>query len=189
MILSICSRENSEYSFSIWNTVSIQTYQEANIDYTTFTGATLYFKKVNDVVANEVSVAISDSDLQYLFADGGLTINFADFGEALINGFTYFPDYLYEIRIVYTYDGAEYEASTTIGFLVIIKRVVYQQMMKSNWKKELACNCGCDGYSATMRKWNYFRVMQWAAELCLVDEYINALEALYKLTGTDYEFD
>lgn len=188
MILAICGRENDEYGFSIWNTVSQQTYDGSGIDWNTFTNLTLYFGLVNGDPADEVSVDIS-SDFTYLFEEGGMEIEFADFGETLINGYSYFPDGMMSIRITYTYDREEYEASTTIGFLAIIKRVVYNQMMKSNWKKELACSCDCNGYSATLRKWNYFKMMEWAANLCLIDEYTQALEALYKLTGTTYEFE
>ena len=64
MILSICAVQLDEYSFSLWNTVSTQTYTEAGIDLSTVTDATLYWKKVNDTAANEVSLDISD-DFQY----------------------------------------------------------------------------------------------------------------------------
>jgi len=188
MILAICAQQIDEYSFSVWNTVTTQTYAEAGIDLFTVTEATLFFKKVNDLAANEVSVDISD-DFQYLFATGGLTINFEDFGEDLINGFDYFPDWMYEIRIEYTYSGTEYSAATTVGFLKIIRNIVNQQMMRSNWKKELSCSCGCDNYNSTLRKWNYLMMLDIAAKLCLISEWQYTLLALYKLTGTDHDFE
>ena len=188
MILSICAVQLDEYSFSLWNTVSTQTYTEAGIDLSTVTDATLYWKKVNDTAANEVSLDISD-DFQYLFEDGGLTVNFEDFGLDAIYSEEFFPDWMYEIRIEYVYLGATYSASTTVGFLKIIKNIVYQQMMKANWKKELACTCGCDSYNTTLRKWNYLMMLDIAAQLCLTSEYETTLLALYKLTGTDHEFE
>ena len=96
---------------------------------------------------------------------------------------------MYEIRIEYVYLGTTYSASTTVGFLKIIKNIVYQQMMKANWKKELACTCGCDSYNTTLRKWNYLMMLDIAAQLCLTSEYETTLLALYKLTGTDHEFE
>lgn len=189
MILSICGRENNEYSFSIWNTVSQQSYDDAGVDHTTFTNASISFKKVNDLDANATTVAITDEDLAYLFENGGLEMEFQDFGVATIYGYTYFPDWMYTITVTYTYDGTEYTTSATIGFRAIINRAVTQQMLRSNWKKELACNCGCESYSATLRKFNYLMMMDWAASLCLINEWIYNLEALYKLAGMTHEFE
>lgn len=189
MLLQICSTQISEYAFSVTNTVSDQTYADAGVDLSTVTDATLFFKKVNDVEANEVSVDISDT-FQYLFETGGMTINYTDFGLDEINGVAdYFPDWMYEVRIEYVYAGNEYSASVTVGFLKIIKNIVYQQMMKSNWKKELACTCNCEPYNTTLRKWNYLMMLDIASTLCLINEYISTLQALYKLTGTDHEFE
>lgn len=188
MILNICSCQVDEYSFSVFNTVSAQTYTDSGINLATVNTATLYFKKLNDVEANEVSVDIG-ADFHYLFTDGGLTINFDDFGEDLINGYDYFPDAAYEIRIEYIYDGNLYNASTTVGFMKIIKNIVYQQMMKANWRKELSCNCGCDPYNTTVRKWEYLYNLDIALQLCLFDQFYMTLKALYKLTNTTYEFE
>ena len=188
MLLNICLQEVNETSFTVWNTVSQQVYTEAGIDMTTVTTATLYFGRVNGETADEVSVDIGDL-FQYLFTDGGLTIDFEDFGEDLINGYAYFPDGLYTVRIVYTYDGNSYSASATVAFMKLIKNIVYQQMMKANWKKELSCSCGCDPYNTTLRKWEYLYNLQIAAELCLISEFDYTLKALYKLTGNTYEFE
>lgn len=188
MILSICAQQIDEYSFSVWNTVSSQTYIDAGIDILNdVTAATLSFQRVNGV-GDLVTLDII-ADWNYLFLTGGLTISFTDFGLALINGYAYFPDAMYTITITYTYLGTQYTASITVGFLKIIKNIVYQQMMKANWKKELACSCGCDAYNTTERKWNYFQVLDWAAELCLLSQWDYTLKALYVLTGTDYEFE
>ncbi len=188
MLLQICSNQISEYAFTVTNTVSQQTYTDAEVDLSTVTVATLFFRKVNDDEENEVSLDISDT-FQYLFEDGGLTVNFSDFGLDEIYGLTFFPDYLWEVRIEYTYLGDEYSASVTVGFLKIIKNIVYQQMMKSNWKKELACTCNCEPYNTTLRKWNYLMMLDIASTLCLINEYTSTLMALYKLTGTDHEFE
>ena len=187
MILAICAQQIDEYSFKVWNTVSVQTYEESGIDLSGVTSATLFWKKVNDEAENEVSVDISDV-FQYLFTDGGITVSFEDFGLDTIYGETYFPDWMYSVTIEYTYNEVEYDASITVGFLKIIKNIVYQQMMKSNWKKELSCTCGCDSYNTTLRKWDYLMSLDIAAQLCLVNEYEKTLLALYKLTGTEHEF-
>ena len=187
MILQICATQVSEYIFTVSNTVSQQTYDDAGVDWHTFTDVTLKFQKVNDD-DNYLEMDISDS-YEYLFADGGLTVNFTDFGEDTFNDLAYWPDWMYEVIITYTYDGSEYTASTTVGFLKLIKNIVYQQMMKSNWKKELSCNCNCEPYNTTLRKWNYLMMLSIAAQLCLIDEYLSTLQALYKITGTDHEFE
>lgn len=189
MILSICARQNTEYDFSVWNTVSTQSYVNAGIDILNdVTAATLSFNKVNGDAADAVTVDII-AYWQYLFTDGGLTINFADFGLTEIFDLDYFADWMWEVEITYTYLGTDYTASITVGFLKIIKNIVYQQLMKSNWRKELSCNCGCDPYNSTLRKWDYLQNLQMAAELCLVAEWERLLLALYKLTGTDHPFD
>jgi hypothetical protein len=187
MILQICASQIDEYSFTVSNTVSQETYDDAGVDWATFTNVTLKFSKVNGD-GDEVSVDIS-STFQYLFEDGGLTINFSDFGLDEINDYAYFPDWMYEITIEYTYAGDEYSTSVTVGFLKIIKNIVYQQMMKSNWKKELSCNCNCEPYNTTLRKWNYLMMLEIQSELCLINEYLLTLQALYKITGTDHEFE
>lgn len=191
MILSICSRQIDEFSFQVFNTVSVQTYTDSGIDLpNNVTAATLYFKKVNDISANEVSVDLitgTENNFVYLFTSGGLTISFEDFGLDKINGYDYFFDWMYEIRIEYTYLGVEYEASCTVGFLKIIKNIVYQQLLKSKWKKELSCSCGCDPYNTTLRKWDFLRMLQISAELCLISEWQYTLLSLYRITGTDHE--
>ena len=188
MLLQVCSSQIDQYSFTVTNTVSDQTYSDAGVDMSTVNTATLFFKKVNDIEANEISVDISDT-FQYLFETGGMTVNFSDFGLDTIYDQTFFPDWLWEIRIEYVYDGETYTASTTVGFLKIIKNIVYQQMMKSNWKKELACTCNCEPYNTTLRKWDYFKTLEIASELCLINEYLTTLQALYNLTGTTHEFE
>ena len=186
MILQICASEITEYQFKVYNTVSDQTYADNGVDYTTFTNGVLTFKKVNDT--SSVSINLTYTELQYLFATGGLTIDFADFGEDTINGFAYFPDWMYTISIAYDYNGTTYTASASVGFKVIITRTIGQQMLQSNWKKELACNCGCDSYSSTLRKFNYLMMMGWDADYCLINDYLTNLQALYKLAGLTHEF-
>jgi hypothetical protein len=184
MIFRFCAQQIDRYSFNIWNITSIQSYTDAGIDYTTFTDVELCFKKVNDVEENEVCITISDADFQFAFAEGGLTIDIADFPDGEFMECTYFLDWFYELTITYTYDSTEYTASNTVGFRDIILHIVYQQMLQSNWKKELACTCTCENWSSAIRKFNYLMMMDIAAENCLVNEYLTILSALYKLTGT-----
>ena len=186
MILQVCANQLSEYKFNVLNKVSEQTYIESNIDLGTVTTATLILNRVNDT--EKYSIDIS-STFQYLRTDGGLTVNFSDFGLDEIYGQTFFPDWMWEITIEYVYDENEYSTSVTVGFLKIIKNIVYQQMIKSNWKKELACSCGCESDNTTIRKWSYLMELEVTAELCLINEYMKILRALYKLTGTDHEFE
>ena len=192
MILQTCCNQIDEYSFTVSNTVSAETYVDAGVDWTTFTNVTLKFSKVNEETTSFLSVDISDR-FEYMFQtsvqDGLLTINFSDFGVATFNGETFWPDYLYTVTVEYTYAGNEYSTSVTVGFLKIIKNIVYQQMMKSNWKKELACTCNCEPYNTTLRKWNYLMMLEIQSELCLINEYLLTLQALYKITGTDHEFE
>jgi hypothetical protein len=207
MILAICASQVDEYAFTVSNTVSQQQYDNAEVDLSTVTEAVLYFKKVNDVDANRISVNIGSgedesestttttaeegvviNDFGYLFEDGGMTVHFEDFGEDTYNGYDYFPDWMYEITIKYTYDGIEYAATTTVGFKAIINRIVYQQMLQANWKKELACYCNCNNQNSTLRKYNFLMMMEAAMEQCLVNEYLTILKSLYKTTGTIHEF-
>lgn len=186
MILSICGQQVNDTSFVVYNNTSQQMYDQSGINLTTVTTATLTFSRVNesgDVVTTDIS-----STFQFLFTDGGLTISFTDFGEDLINGYAYFPDAIYTITITYIYDGAQYTASTTVGFKARIANIVTQMMMQSNWKKEISCSCACDPYNSVNRRWEYLYNLDITSELCLLSEFQYTLEALYKLTGTTYEF-
>jgi len=186
MILTICGQEVDEYNFTVWNNTSQMQYTQSGIDLSVVDTATLYFSRVNNV-GDEVSLDIGDT-FQFLFATGGLTVNFNDFGETLINGFSYLPDSIYTIRITYVYDGNLFEAATTVGFKKIISNVVCQQLQQSDWKKDLSCSCGCDSYSTTLRKWEYLYNLDISAQLCLLAQFDATLRALYKLTGQEYEF-
>jgi hypothetical protein len=187
MILSICSQQVNDTSFVVYNNTSQQLYTESGINLATVTTATLTFSRVNeegDVVTTDISLTF-----QYLFESGGLTIDFTDFGEDLINGLDYFADALYTISISYVYDGNLYTASTTVGFKARINNIVIQMMIQSNWKKELSCSCACDPYNSVNRRWEYLYNLDLLAELCLISEYELNLKSLYKLTGTEYELE
>jgi hypothetical protein len=186
MILSICCQEVNDTSFVVYNNTSQQMYTQSGIDLSSVVTATLYFSRVNNQ-GDEVSVDIGDT-FSFLFTSGGLTINFEDFGEDLINGYDFFPDGLYTITIKYIYDGNLYEAATTVGFKKTISNIVYQQLQQSNWKKEIGCSCNCDAYNTTLRKWEFLYNLDIAAELCLLAQFDTTLKALYKLTGVEYEF-
>ena len=191
MILQICANQISETAFTVSNTVTQETYNDAGVDWNTFTNVVLKFTKVNETTP-VLELDISDR-FEYMFStstqDGKLTINFSDFGEDTFLDLDYWADWMYTVEVEYTYLGDEYSASVTVGFLKIIKNIVYQQMMKSNWKKELACTCNCEPYNTTLRKWNYLMMLDIASTLCLINEYTSTLMALYKLTGTDHEFE
>ena len=186
MILTICANQVNDTSFVVYNATSTQQYTESGIDLSTVTVSSLTFSLVNgtgDVVTMDISAIFT-----YLFEDGGMTINFEDFGEDLINGYAYFPDAMYSITITYIYDGVEYQASTTVGFKYKINNIVIQMMIQNKWKAELSCSCACDPYNSVNRRWEYLYNLDSAAELCLISEWEYTLEALYKLTGTTYEF-
>ncbi len=187
MILTICASQVDEYNFTVWNNTAEQQYIQSNIDLSSVVTATLYFSRVNSQ-GDEVTVDIGDT-FSFLFTTGGLTLNFDDFGETLINGYTYWPDSVYTITIKYVFDGILYEAATTVGFKKLISSVVYQQLQQSDWKKDVSCSCGCDSYSTTLRKWEYLYKLDIAASLCLLTQFDVILKALYKLTGQEYEFD
>mgnify|MGYP001274468512 CR=1 FL=1 len=187
MILQICMAQVSDTSFTVWNTVSQQTYQNAGIDLSSVSTAVLYLNRTNGDAADEVSVDIS-SEFQFLFTSGGLNLDFTDFGLDTMFGYAYWPDGLWTVRIEYVYDGNEFEAATTVGFKKTISNIVYQQLMQSNWRKEISCNCGCDPYNSTIRKWEFLYNLDIAAELCLLDQFYTTLKALYRLTGVEYEY-
>ena len=135
MILSICGQQVNDTSFVVYNNTSQQMYDQSGINLTTVTTATLTFSRVNavgDIVTTDIGTTF-----QYLFEDGGLTIDFTDFGEDLINGYSYFPDSLYTITINYTYDGEAYSAATTVGFKSTITNIVFQQSQQSKCQNVL----------------------------------------------------
>lgn len=184
--LTICLTQNDEYGFKLTNTTPQQTYDQVGVDWATFTNLSLTFRKVNDT-ANQLTLDIS-ANYGYLFESGGLNIAFEDFGEALFNGYAYFPDWMYEAIITYTYNGTVYTASATTGFHKLISNIVYQKTKQSDWKHELAYDCNCEKSNTTLRMWDYFWQMRTASTLCLINEYLNLLKALYKLTATTMEF-
>jgi hypothetical protein len=187
MILQICLAQVDEYNFRLWNVTSQEAYDNAQIDWATFTNVSLKFYRVNEP-DEAITLDISDR-YQYLFdCVGRLVINFEDFGVETFNGFNYFPDWLYTAEISYTYNAVEYTASVTTGFRRLISRLVYQSTQQSHWKKELACTCDCENYSSILRKWNFLQLMGIAAELCLINEWFAMLKSLYKLMNTEHEF-
>ncbi len=185
MFLNICFWQNDEYSFTIKDNIPLHVYDDAGVDRMSFTDVVLTFRRVNDD-GNELTLDITDK-LEYLYDCKGLTINFDDFGQDKFNGYDYCYDYLYEGNVSYQYDGKEYNTSYTRGFHALISRVVYQQTLRSDWKKTLACTCGCEQQNSTLRKWHYLQMMRTTAELCLINEWLRMLEALYKITGQVHE--
>jgi hypothetical protein len=186
MLLNHCLFQVDEYSFKLTDITPTESYDDAGVDRTSFTNVILTFRKVNDT-ASELTLDISDRFL-YLYDNTGLVINFTDFEVDTFNGYAYFPDYLYESNISYTYNGTEYESDYSRGFHTLISRVVYQQTQQSDWLKTLACSCDCMKHSSILRKWHFMELMVTAAELCLVNEWLRMLEALYKICGVEHEF-
>ena len=184
--LTICMTQVDEYSFNITNNTSQQTYDDLAEDWATYTSISLRFRKVNDS-KNELTLDIT-ADFHYLFETGGLTVNFEDFGEATFNGYAYWPDWMYEAIVTYTYNAVVGTASVTTGFHKIISNIVYQQTYQSDWKKTLSCTCNCEKSNSVLRKWHYLQMMTISAALCLVNNYLDMLKALYKLTDTTQEF-
>ena len=184
--LTICMTQIDEYSFRITNNTSQQTYDTLGEDWNTYTNISLKFRKVNDS-DNELTLNIT-TNFHYLFETGGLTINFEDFGVATFNDYAYFPDWMYEAIVTYTYSSIQNTASATTGFHKLISNIVYQKTKQSDWKKELMYDCACTKYNSTLRMWDFFWQMRIAAGLCLINEYLNLLKSLYKLTGTTQEF-
>jgi len=189
-ILRLCTTQIDECNFNIKNITPQQTYDDLGIDLTdgSVTAATLSFRKYNDTVANTVTIDIL-ADWAYVFQCTGLNINITDFPELTFMGYDYFPDWMYQTIITYTYNGTEYTDTVQKGFLKRIYSVVEQQMMQANWKKELACTCGCESYTTTLRKWNYLQMLGIAENLCLINEFQTILLSLYKITGTIHEYN
>ena len=189
MILRHCIIQIDDCSFRVKNTVAQSTYDDAgvNLKGSKLTAAKLYFKKINDSDANAQVIDLL-SNFEYLFDCNGLVIDVSDFTDDKWMGNEFFPDWMYETKIIYTYDGVEYTDSTTTAFMARIKNIVYQQTIQSNWKKDLACTCGCEDYNSVLRKWNWNNLAEVAAELCLINEFLTMLEGLYKITGTTHEY-
>ena len=183
-LLNPCVIEIDKWSFLVKDTTTQQTYDDAGIDLTTVTAAKLVFKNLYDDSEYEIDIL---SDWAYLLGDG-ITINVTQFPDGLMSTYDYFPDWMYEVSIVYTYNTLEYTASTTVGFRDIISHIVYQQLQQDDWKQTLGCGCGCEKYSTSLRKFDYLHGLQIASENCLINQYTTILLALYKLTGTTHEY-
>lgn len=114
----------------------------------------------------------------------GADINISEFPGGVMGDYDYFPDGLYQVEI--DVDSGTYVSRVNVGFSEIIQEVVAQQATQSDWKLELSCSC--EKYSTTFRKFNYLKLLEFATVNCLLEEYQEILEALYKLTGTTYEY-
>jgi hypothetical protein len=187
MQLNHCLWQVDEYSFKIKDITPTESYDDAGVDWTTFTNVVLSFRKVNDTT-NVLTLDIT-ARLKYLYDCTGLVINFTDFGEDTFNGYDYFPDWLYESSISYVYNGTTYTSDYTRGFHALISRVVYQQTQQTDWRTELSCTCNCEKYSTVLRKWHFMELMVTAAELCLLNQWFEMLESLYKICGETHEFE
>lgn len=184
-ILNACVTQIDKYSFKVWDTTTEQMYAEAGIDLTSVTSAIVIFKNLYNEETYEITVT---DDWAYILGDG-LTINIVDFPGNKMDGYTYFPDYMYEITVQYVKSGRTYTSTRTIGFRAIITDIVFQRLQQADWVMELKCGCGCEKYNTSMRRFNYLRGLEMASENCLIADYIEILFALYKLTGTDHEYN
>ena len=185
-LLNPCTREIDKYSFLIWDTTTQEMYDAASIDLTT--GVTAAVINFTDLYTGTVYSIDILSRWAYLLGDG-ITVNIAtDFTDGLMGTYNYFPDYSYNISVVYTHLGVEYTAGKTIGFRAIISNVVYQQLQQADWVKELKCGCGCEKYSNSFRKFDWLDKLVIASSQCLITQYNEILLSLYKLTGTTHEY-
>ena len=167
------------------DSTTAQIYNDAGIVDFSVTTAKIVFKNTMDDSEYEIDIL---ANWDYLLGCDGLTINIIDFPDLLMSNYKYFPDGVYETTVVYTYQGIEYSDLSTTGFKYLIDKVIAQQLLQSNWKKELHCDCNCKKYSTSIRKFNWFMMLGYAAGKCLYTEYMRILRALYKLTGEKYEF-
>ena len=184
MILHICANQIDRYNFKVYDTVTEQMYADTGIDMTTVTAAKLVFTDKKTGSNYEIDIF---SDWQYILSDG-LTININDFPDNKMGDYDYFPDWVYDITVVYTYGGNEYSSKKCIGFRAIISNIVYQQLQQSSWVQEMKCGCGCKKYATSFRKFDFLGMLKVASENCLINEYIEILQSLYKLTATTHEY-
>ena len=188
MLLNHYLEQVDEYSFIIKDKTTLQAYVDAGMSdiSTAVTAATLVFTNTMDDSEYVINIL---TNWKYIFECGGLTINIIDFPDLKVSGYKYFPDGLYKTKISYTYDGVTYNHEVYTGFKYLISRVISQQILQSDWKKELHCDCNCVKFSSSIRKFNWQIILGYASENCLYNEYKRILRALYKITGTTYEFE
>lgn len=183
-IANVCISEIDQYSFKVWDTTTQQMYDDAGIDLTTVTAASLEFK---DLKTNDIYTVDITSDWSYFLGDG-ITVNVLDFPDSQMGDYDYFPDWTYNVKVKYTYNAVEYNTSKSVGFRARISNIVYQQLQQSDWVKELKCGCGCNKYSSSFRKFDWLDKLKIASEMCLLTQYTEILTSLYKLTGTTHEY-
>lgn len=183
-IFSLCAQQVDEYKFKIFDTTLQQAYDDASIDLSTVTAASLEFK---DLHTGDIYIIDITSDWSYVLGDG-LLVNILDFPNNEMGGYEFFLDWMYNLTVKYIYNSIEYSSSKTIGFRAIISNIVYQQLQQSDWVKELKCGCGCEKYSSAFRKFDYLDKLELASNNCLIAQYEEILVALYKLTGTKHEY-
>ena len=185
MLLNLSVTQVDRYSFIVKDTTTDETYADANVDLSLATTATLTIKNAYLPGTESVTIDIFDN-WQYLLDCTGLTINIVDLPDYKYNDLDYFPDWMYEISVTYTYNARAYTKKRIIGFRDIITDIVIQQLQQSDWVRELSC--GCEKYSTSLRKFNYLKLLEIASDNCLIMQYQELLEALYKLTGTTHEY-
>jgi len=186
-LLSPSVSQINKYSFLVKDTTTAQAYTDAGVDLTTVTTASLVIKKAYLPDAGSTYTIDISSNWAYLLGDG-ITINVTDLPNNLFDGYAYFPDWMYSISVVYTYNSTEYTKEVIIGFRRIIKDVVMQQLQQADWVQELKCGCGCEKYSTSFRKFNYLDGLEIASDNCLTAQYQEILLALYKLAGQTHEY-
>ena len=183
-ILHICARQLDRYSFRVWDTVTQQRYDQTGIDLTTVTAAKIVFKDLKTNTEYEIDIL---DDWYYLLGDG-LDINIIQFPNMKMGDYDYFPDWMYDIKVVYTYSGTEYSSTKIIGFRTIITGIINQQLQQAEWIKELRCGCGCKKYATSFRKYDFLHLLEIASLNCLKSQYTDLLLSLYKLSGTTHEY-
>lgn len=154
--------------------------KETLLEVPTVTSAILHFE--NPYTGNVYDIDVTAKWAQMIV--NGAVVNISEFPGGQMGDYSYFPDGIYNVTL--DVDTQTYESTVAAPFNAIIEDVVAQQTIQSDWKIEL--NCSCEKYSSTFRKFNYLKMLEFAEQTCLLAEWQEILEALYKLTGTDYEY-
>ena len=147
--------------------------QETLLEVPTVTSAVLHFE-------NPYTEEVYDIDVTSKWAQmivNGAVVAISDFPSGKMGEYDYFPDGIYNVTL--DVDSQTYESTVAAPFDAIIEDVVAQQTIQSDWKTEL--NCSCEKYSTMFRKFNYLKMLEFAAQTCLLAEWQEILEALYKL--------
>ena len=180
-ILVLCAEQVDKYNFKVWDRTTQEAYDAAGVDLSSVSSAKIVLKNMFDLSEYEVDIL---SRWSYLLGDG-IIINVTDLPDSW--SVSYFPDWMYEIKVKYTYGGKDYSYIRSIGFRSIITDKVIQQLQQSDWAVEF--ECGCEKYSTSFRKFDFLNMLEVASRNCLANQYVKILKALYRLSGERHGYD